>query len=342
MPITSFDYDRKELIDRELNYMPNLLQTLSNWEHLWQRKNIVFWAIGLSAVSLVFYLFYSGPMQGIERPLWYRITTYILQDLALIGSGLLCLRNGVSERMPSGSNVWVLMGIALFAFLIGNLFFCMWELIWHLDPVGSLGDPFFVIFYICLSLGMVLAIASKRIQLKLYQWFLVAGITLYAAAIATWIMTPPPISIDSTSPAVVTIGSTSAGFTTTENTPDIDAPAWVKSTDLAFKPYGQKLSRFYVWCDVALFGLAIAMILAFWGGRLSNAWQVNAQAIICFYIADMWLAYGTNHIAGYQSGFMLEVFWVFGIVQFGVAAALEFEHMLNRQKLGVSILNTNK
>jgi hypothetical protein len=327
-----------EFIDREPSYMNNLLQTLSTGEHVWRKKNIVLWAISWSGVSLIFYLFFSGPMQGVERPLWYRISTYILQDLALIGAGLLCLRNGFSKRMPSGSQVWLLVGIALVSFLIGNLFFGLWELLWHLDPVGSLGDPFFVIFYVFLWLGMVIAIASKKIKLNIYQWSIVAGITMYAAVMATWIMTPPPTFANSSSSpsAVVTAQSPTSQAVPTDQpaaatTPD--APEWVKSLDVVLKPYGQPLSRFYVWCDVALFGLAMAMILAFWGGRLSNAWQVNAQAIICFYIADMWLAYATNHIAGYQSGFMLEVFWVFGIVQFGVAAALEFEHMQIRQKL---------
>jgi hypothetical protein len=317
--------------------MPNLLQTLSNWEHLWHKKNIVFWALSLSGISLLFYLFFSGPMRGVERPLWYRISTFIFQDIALIGSGLLCLRNGFSKRMPSGSQVWLLIGAALFSFFLGNLFFSLWELTWALDPVGSLGDPFFVFFYILLSLGMLLSIASKRIQLKIYQWSIVAGITLYAGIIAAWVMTPPPVSVNSNPPAVTSAVNTDAATQAAASAspaPTPDVPEWVQSADLALKPYGEILSRFYVWCDVALFGLATTMILAFWGGRLSNAWQVNAQAIICFYIADMWLAYATNHIEGYQSGFMLEVFWVFGIVQFGVAAALEFEHMLARQKLG--------
>lgn len=317
--------------------MTNLLQTLSQREHLWQKNNVIYWAISLSGISLLFYLFFSGPMQGVERPMWYRISTFILQDLALIGSGLLCFRNGFSKRMPSGSQVWLLIGVALFSFLIGNLFFGLWELLWQLDPVGSLGDPFFVIFYVFLALGMVIAILSKRIQLNIYQWLIVAAITAYAAAMAMWIMTPPRTAADATAPAIVaeaqSAPSSASPLTPAEVEPTSDAPEWIKSADLALKPFGQPLSQFYVWCDVALFGLAIAMILAFWGGRLSNAWQVNAQAIICFYIADMWLAYATNQISGYQSGFMLEVFWVFGIVQFGVAAALEFEHMLTRQKL---------
>jgi hypothetical protein len=102
--------------------------------------------------------------------------------------------------------------------------------------------------------------------------------------------------------------------------------------DGLLKPYGQTLNAFYVWSDIVLLAMAIVMILGFWGGRLSNAWQINAQAIICYYIADMWFAYAGNQIKDYQGGFMLEVFWILGAIQFGVAAGAEFEHMLARQK----------
>jgi hypothetical protein len=130
--------------------MANLLQPTSTSERLFETKNIVRWAIILSSVSLFFYLFFSGPMQGSERSTLYRISTFILQDIALIGAGIVCFRNGFSKQMPSGSKVWLLIGVALFSFLIGNLFFGLWELLWQLDPVGSLGDPFFVCL-LCLS-----------------------------------------------------------------------------------------------------------------------------------------------------------------------------------------------
>lgn len=317
--------------------MSNLVQTLSTSERLFKTKNVIRWAMILSGFSLFFYMFFSGPMYGVERPLWYRFSTFVAQDVALIGAGLVCFRNGFSKHMPSGRQVWLLIGVALFSFLIGNLFFGLWELLWHLNPVGSLGDPFFVFFYVCLCLGMAIAIISKQIRLKIYQWSIVAGVTTYAAVMAMWIMTPPPTSTNSNAPsAVVATAQSSTNQSSPLAAPAAeiasDAPEWVKSMDSAFKPYGAKLGQFYVWCDVALFGLALAMILAFWSGRLSNAWQINAQAIICFYVADMWLAYASNHISDYQSGFMLEVFWVFGIVQFGVAAALEFEHKTVSEK----------
>ncbi len=322
--------------------MQNISQTLTRYEHLWRKQNVISWAFGWAALSLVVYMFLSGSAQNTERPFWYRIfTAYILQNVPTLCAGLLCLRNGISSKMPSGGKMWLLMGIALLAYCVGNIFFSSWELVWQLNSTGSLGDPFFVIFYICLLLAMFISIASKRVKLKLYQWAIVLGIGIYAATIAMWILKPPANSSSSVPATPVTsqIGSTNNTSAATPapvappvSEPTITAPGWVMFFDGILKPYGQKLNIFYVWCDVVLFTLAIAMILAFWGGRLSYAWQINAQAIICFYIADMWFAYAGNQIKDYQGGFMLEVFWILGAIQFGVAASIEFEYMLARQK----------
>ncbi len=324
--------------------MQNFSQTVFNWEHLWHRKNVIYWAVGWAALSLFTYMFFSGAAQNTERPLWYRLFTgYILQNLPLLVAGLLCLRNGLSRRMPSGSQVWLLMGIALISFLIGNIFFSSWELVWHLSSTGSLGDPFFCIFYSCLSLAMIIAISTKRVRLNIYQWITVAAISMYAATLVMWILKPPATSAAAPAEVVsqVQTAGTTASFVTADAAPvvpepapeaKVDAPGWVVFFDGILKPYGQNLNSFYVWCDVVLFALAVIMILGFWGGRLSNAWQVNAQAIICFYVADMWYAYAGNQIEDYQGGFMLEVFWIFGAIQFAVAASTEFEYMLARQK----------
>jgi hypothetical protein len=323
--------------------MLNISQILGRWEHLWRKQNVIYWAFIWSALSIFTYVFFSGPAQGVERPFWYRIfTAYVLQNVPSLVAGLLCIRNGLSRRMPSGSKVWLLMGVALISYFVGNIFFSSWELVWHLNSTGSLGDPFFTIFYLCISSAMFIAIASKRVRLKIYQWLIVAGISIYAITIVTWILKPPAASLASTVPepsvAIVQTQNSATGsapaaapdLTKPESQPEV--PALVMFFDGVFKPYGQTLNIFYVWCDVVLFTLATVMILAFWGGRLSNAWQVNAQAIICFYIADMWFAYAGNQVKDYQGGFMLEVFWILGAIQFGVAASIEFEHMLARKK----------
>jgi hypothetical protein len=321
--------------------MLDLSQTLQRWEYLWRKQNVIYLAFGWSALALFTYIFFSGSAQSTDRPFLYRIfTAYILQDVPPLFAGLLCLRNGLSSRMPSGSQTWLLTGIALISYFIGNIFFSSWELVWHLNSTGSLGDPFFVIFYICLLLAMLLAIVSKHVRLNIFQWAIVLGISLYAATLVTWILKPPAFSQTAAPTSQVQMATTATASAATpapalaqpaeETKPD--APGWVMYFDGILKPYGQSLNTFYVWCDVVLFALAIVMILAFWGGRLSNAWQVTAQGIICYYIADMWFAYAGNQIENYQAGFMLEVFWLLGAIQFGVAAGIEFEHMLARQQ----------
>jgi hypothetical protein len=331
--------------------MLNFARTLGQWEHLWRKQNIVYWAWGWSALSILVYMFFSGSPQNTDRPLWYRLlTAYVLQNIPSIVAGLLCIRNGLSRRMPSGSQVWLLMGIALISYTIGNIFFSSWELVWHLNSTGCLGDPFFCIFYVCLSLAMVIAIATRHVRLKIYQWAIVVGIALYAATLVVWILKPPAASLAATvAPATTTQVQSQPASSSAASAPSLapesaqpavdsktDAPGWVMFFDGIFKPYGSTLNAFYVWCDVVLFALAAVMILAFWGGRLSRAWQINAQAIICYYIADMWFAYAGNQIKDYQGGFMLEVFWILGAIQFALAAAIEFEHMLDRQRNAMS------
>jgi hypothetical protein len=317
--------------------LSNFFRRLSKSEHLWQKKNITLWALIWSGLSLFIYIFFSGPPQGIERPFWYRIfTAYILQNLPPLVAGLLCLRNGLSRRMLSGSKVWLLIGIALMSYLMGNIFFSSWELVWGLNSMGSLGDLFFMIFYSCLLLAMIIAIATNKVRLKLYQWAIVIGITLYSSILVMWILNPPAASLAPPAPQISSVqDATTPAITVpevaqpaSESKPEV--PEWVMFCDRIFKPYGQILNIFYVWCDVGLFTLATIMTMAFWGGRMSSAWQVNAQAVVCFYIGDMWFAYAGNQIDNYQGGFVLEVFWILGGIQFGVAAAVEFEHMLTR------------
>ena len=317
--------------------MSNFSQLVGRWEFLWRKQHVMIWAFGWATLSLLTYVLFSGSAQSTDRPLWYRIFTgYVLQDVALVVAGILCLRNGLSRRMPSGTIVWLLMGIALISYLCGNIFFSSWELVWQLSSTGSLGDPFYVIFYICLALAMILAIVSKQARLQVAHWLIVFGISVYAITIALWVLKPPadspPVAIVQTQPsAAASASSSSIPVVAPAVEPTTVAPAWVMFFDRLMKPYGQRLNVFYVWCDVALFTLATVMILAFWGGRLSNAWQITTQAVVCYYIADMWFAYAGNHIQDYQGGFMLEVFWILGTIQFGVAAATEFEHMLARQ-----------
>jgi hypothetical protein len=99
------------------------------------------------------------------------------------------------------------------------------------------------------------------------------------------------------------------------------------------QPLAASFNLFYVLCDLVLLTFAAILFLGFWDGRLGLPWRMTAQAVLCFYIADTWFAYAHNRVQGYESGFIMEVFWIFGIVQFGMAAALEFDNSIRARRL---------
>jgi hypothetical protein len=313
-----------------------------NWEYLWNKQNIQRWSSGLAIVATITYAVFGGLSTNTEHPIWYRIlTSCILLNLALLVSASLCLRNGLSRRMPNGRNVWLLLGCALLSFFCGSIFFSAWELAWGLNPAGSLGDPFFLMFYIFLPIAMLVAIVRKGVSLKTYQWFFLGATAAFSSllVVTITILTPGSASAEITNPApVVQAANPSNATDPPASAPAIPptavakaAPDWVMAIDTALKPHATNLNYFYVWSDVVLFCLATAIVMGFWGAKANRAWIVNAFAVVCFYVSDMWFAYAAGHIANYQSGFFLEIFWTFGAILFGLAAANEFDLMLVRQ-----------
>ncbi len=298
--------------------------------------------MGLAIVTTLTYIVFGGLSTSAEHPVWYRIlTSCVLLNFALLVSAILCLRNGLSRIMPSGRNVWLLLGCALLSFLGGSIFFSAWELAWGLNPAGSLGDPFFVVFYIFLPIAMLMAIVRKKISLKTYQWFFLGATAAFSSLLVVTItlLMPPVATAAPSDPAPVVQAAPSASDAATPATapavpakaPVKSAPDWVMAIDTAIKPHATNLNYFYVWSDVALFCLATAIVMGFWGGKANRAWIVNAFAVVCFYVSDIWFAYASNHVENYQSGFFLEIFWTFGAILFGIAAANEFDLMLVRQ-----------
>jgi hypothetical protein len=112
-----------------------------------------------------------------------------------------------------------------------------------------------------------------------------------------------------------------------------EPPSWVLAIDRWMQPLVSTFNLFYVLCDTILLIFAAMLFLGCWGGHLGLPWRTTAQAVLCFYIVDTWFAYANNQVQGYQSGSIIEVFWVFGIVQFGIAAALEFDNSIRARRL---------
>ena len=75
--------------------------------------------------------------------------------------------------------------------------------------------------------------------------------------------------------------------------------------------------------DCVLVVMAVALLVAFWGGSYSEAWKLVAIAGICLYIADMLLIYQVGQGA-YRQGALWEIFWILSALFFGLSAGVEY------------------
>lgn len=294
-------------------------EKLSSSQPLLSAQNLIVACIAWAVFALLFFLLFSSTPPGEERPLWYSIGTVILEVVAFLAGGILCLRNWRSPQVVSGRTVWLAIGIGLLSYAVGSILFGYWELVWQLKPDVTLGDIFFLITYICLGWGMVLAVLSKRVNLEIWQWAVLIGIAGIGIALAFWLSLPTGN------------GLTVAEKVSTE-TPN-NVPAIILTIDAQLSNYSYYVGLFYVVADVFLLIIATALLLAFWGGKFSQSWQMIAAANFSLYIADMWFKYADRSIENYQSGNLLEVFWIFSPVLFGIGAVLEY-HISTRSRQG--------
>jgi hypothetical protein len=319
---------------------------------------VIYWGLIWSVISLILYLNFSVVDPQSTRPGWFIWSTAGLEEIGLLISGWLCWRNYRSNYIVGGRTVWLLFAIAMGAFFIGNLWFFLWEMLWGLEPAASAGNPFFVLFYLILIAGVRLAILDRDVQLARQQWVAVIGVVAVGLTMGCWLTTLSAKAVTPPPPMAITIlqgrgyanerSIAPSGTLVASSAPKIPArvasqnpqkvaptrpPDWVLGIDRAMHPLVNTFNLFYVLCDLVLLTFATILLLGFWGGQLGLPWQMTAQAVLCFYIADTWFAYANNRVQGYESGFIMEVFWIFGIVQFGIAAALEFDNSIRARRL---------
>jgi hypothetical protein len=259
--------------------------------------------------------------------------------------------------MVSGRNVWLGIGLGMLFYFIANVLFGIWELYFELDPDVSPADAFYLGSYVVLIGGMVLAVTSKRLNLEIWQWGLLAGIAAFGIAVAIWVAAPDswraqlgmgtPATqevVTGSAPATAAKGKAPAldnssklqakgaaatdaeSLAAEEAAAEIKAPAWVMALDKQLSPYKNAINLFYIVGDVFLLIIATALLLAFWGGRFSQSWRMIAAATFSLYIADMYFKWRDTQAEGtYQSGSLLEVFFVFSAILFGIGAILEHD-----------------
>ncbi|MDY6901324.1 MAG: hypothetical protein SWZ49_25100 [Cyanobacteriota bacterium] len=288
--------------------MSSIYKKSSGSKSLFNTQNIMLASIGWGVLALLYFLLFSAKIPDADgvakRAEWYVIGTNIFEALAYLGAGILCLRNWRSRQIVSGRNVWLLFGIGMLSYFLGGIFFGYTEIILGEEPFPSVGDIFFVVTYLLVSIGMILAVASRRINLEVWQWIIVLAIAAFGSALA-WLISQP----DPTATAAAT---------------EV-ASGWKDQI-------GTFLNWFYVVSDVLLLIIATSLLLAFWGGRSSLPWQMIAVATFSLYIADIWFKWANRVPSNYQSGDVLEVCWVFSGVLFGMGAALEHEASSNRSR----------
>lgn len=315
---------------------------------LFSAQGLVIAGIVWAVLALLFFLLFSVTAEGEELPLWYSIGTYFFELGAFLGASIVCYRNWQSPQMVSGRNVWLCIGLGVFFYFIGGVLFGVWELVWHLDPAVSIADAFYVLSYLFLGAGMILAVLSKRVDLEIAQWVALVGVAVAGTAFGLWVASPTffgllgspePVAIEQqvAAPSVPTPGVSAPKVeklsTQTPATPAAEseeetspAPLWVEAIDSKLEPLEFGVNLFYIIGDVFLLILATALILAFWGGRFSQSWRMIAFAIFSLYIADMYFKWSDSRLEGdYESGGLLEVFFVFTGVLFAVGAILEYD-----------------
>jgi hypothetical protein len=220
----------------------------------------------------------------------------------------------------------------------------------------SPADAFYLVSYVVLIGGMVLAVTSKRLNLEIWQWGLLAGIAAFGIVVAIWVAAPDSWRVQlgmgtaatqevvtGSAPATAAKGKApaldnssklqakGAAATEAESAPEEEsaetkAPEWVMALDKQLLPYKNAVNLFYIVGDVFLLIIATALLLAFWGGRFSQSWRMIAAATFSLYIADMYFKWRDTQAEGsYQSGSLLEIFFVFSGILFGIGAVLEHD-----------------
>jgi hypothetical protein len=329
---------------------------------------IVFSEIIWAVLALLFSLLFSVPDPGKNRPDWYSYGISVFEIVAYFSAAILCFRNWSSPQIVSGRRVWLGIGLGMLCYGIGTILFTFWETYLGRDAAVSPGDFFYVPTYLFLAWGMIMAFADRRLNLDLWQWAIVAGIAAIGIAFATWltlssnapkaalsffgepaiaqtapVKPSPKATIKPSAKPAPSITPTPAPVASPKSTPtsvepkkeqpvEENAPAWVLMIENTLEPLKPFIDYFYVLADVFILIIATTLLLAFWGGRFSQSWRMIAAAAVSLYIADMWFKYATTQLEHYQSGALVEIFWVFSGVLFGIGAALEFD--LSRSRRG--------
>lgn len=261
--------------------MSSSVEKSSETSSLLTGQKVVYAGIAWAVTSLLFFLLFSISSPGEVRPLWYMIGTYLLELLPFLAAACLCYRNWRSPNIASGRNVWIGIGLGMICYFIGGLIFGLWEIIWGLNADVSPADLFYLLAYVFIGWGMVLAILPRRLNLETWQWLTVGAIAVIGIALAVWvyIITPDSTPQADTTAATASIEQTTASESTAalkapaiqdsspaeDREPKKEVPAWAIAVEEALNPLAVPVNLSYIIGDVFLLIIAATLLLAFLG-----------------------------------------------------------------------------
>ena len=153
-------------------------------------QTIVLSEIVWAVLALLFFLLFSATLPGQDRPVWYSVGTVVFEQIAYLTATVLCFRNWRSPQIVSGRNVWLFIGAGMLFYFLGNLLFFYWETVLRQEADVSPGDFFYILTYIFLIVGILLAVVSRRLNLELWQWGVVTVIAAISIVIAWFVSSP--------------------------------------------------------------------------------------------------------------------------------------------------------
>jgi diguanylate cyclase len=130
------------------------------------------------------------------------------QAFDLVGlSGVAAIVVGTRLNRPSSSKAWLLMAAGQLLFVLGDIFWTIYEVVLHREsPFPSLADVAYLGGYVPLVAGLVLVVGARRPGRDL--WSLTDGaMVAIAAAVGSWIFLMAPLAMQSGETALGTVVS---------------------------------------------------------------------------------------------------------------------------------------
>ena len=82
-------------------------------------QNIILANLAWGIIAVLYFLLFSAEIPtatGLQRPVWYRIGTYIFEIGAFLFASYLCFKNWSSRNIVIGRFVWLTIGIGMLSY----------------------------------------------------------------------------------------------------------------------------------------------------------------------------------------------------------------------------------